>query len=309
MNIECELSLLSPEAPATEGATMRVIRADVLGMCFGVRDALAVIARIDEPQTVSIHGQLVHNELVHSRLESRGFVVVDEARRARSLPRTPSVLITAHGISDKERQRLEAAGKRLIDTTCPLVTRVHHAARLLEQEGYHVLVIGRRGHVEVEGITEDLDHCDVIESADDVKNYPWTRLGIVCQTTATDRHVASIREAIVVRNPNAEIKFIDTVCLPTKEHQRALEKLLQRVDAVVVVGGRHSNNTRELVARCRESGKPAIHVQSAADLDPEWFRDFATVGLSAGTSTLAETIDEVQRALVWIGGHFGVEKD
>jgi 4-hydroxy-3-methylbut-2-en-1-yl diphosphate reductase len=289
------------EAEATEGGAMRVIRADVLGMCFGVRDALAVIDRIDEPRAVSIHGQLVHNEIVQSRLESRGFAIEDEAQRARSLPATPSVLITAHGISEKERQRLRAAGEGLIDTTCPLVTRVHQAARSLERDGYHVLVIGRRGHVEVAGITEDLDRFDVIESVDEVKAYPWARLGIVCQTTTTDRHVALIRDAITARNPDAEIKFIDTVCLPTKEHQRALEKLLERVDAVVVVGGQHSNNSRELVSRCRESGKPAIHVQSAADLDPAWFRDFATVGLSAGTSTLAETIDEVHRALVWIG--------
>jgi 4-hydroxy-3-methylbut-2-enyl diphosphate reductase len=141
----------------------------------------------------------------------------------------------------------------------------------------------------------------VIESADEVTAYTSSRLGIVCQTTATDRHVATIRSAIEARNPGADIKFIDTVCLPTKEHQRALEKLLARVDAVVVVGGRHSNNTRELVARCRESGKPAVHVQSATDLDPAWFRDCAVVGLTAGTSTLAETIDEVHRALVWIG--------
>ena len=276
---------------------MRVIRADVLGMCFGVRDALAVIDAIDEPRAVTIHGQLVHNEIVQSRLESRGFAIEDEAHRARSLPATPSVLITAHGISERERQRLVVAGKRLIDTTCPLVTRVHQAARTLERDGYHVLVIGRRGHVEVEGITEDLDRFDVIESAVGVKAYPASRLGIVCQTTSADSNVAAIREAISVKNPDAEIKFIDTVCLPTREHQRALEKLLERVDAVVVVGGRHSNNTRELFARCRERGKPALHVQSAADLDPAWFRDFATVGLSAGTSTLAETIDEVHRAL------------
>jgi 4-hydroxy-3-methylbut-2-en-1-yl diphosphate reductase len=280
---------------------MRVIRAEVSGMCFGVRDALAVIDSIDAPHAVTIHGQLVHNEIVHSRLQSRGFAIADEVERTRSLPETPSVLITAHGISDKERRRLEAGGKRIVDTTCPLVMRVHQAACSLQRDGYHVLVIGRRGHVEVVGITEDLDQFDVIESADEVTAYTSSRLGIVCQTTATDRHVATIRSAIEARNPGADIKFIDTVCLPTKEHQRALEKLLARVDAVVVVGGRHSNNTRELVARCREGGKPAVHVQSAADLDPAWFRDFAVVGLTAGTSTLAETIDEVHRALVWIG--------
>ena len=111
-------------------------------------------------------------------------------------------------------------------------------------------------------------------------------------------HAAAVREAIAARNPGAEIKFIDTVCLPTKEHQRSLERLLGQVEAMVVVGGRNSNNTRELVARCEERGIPVLHVQSAADLDPEWFRGFETVGLTAGTSTLDRTIDDVYQALV-----------
>jgi 4-hydroxy-3-methylbut-2-enyl diphosphate reductase len=183
--------------------------------------------------------------------------------------------------------------------------RAHHAARNLQVEGYHVLVIGRRGHVEVEGIVGDLDHYDVIESAGEVGVYPYRRLGIVCQTTATERRVEGIRAAIVQRNPDAEIKFVDTVCLPTKEHQRALDRLIDRVEAVVVVGGQHSNNTRELAARCRERGKPALHVQSAAELNAAWFTGFATVGLTAGTSTLPETVDEVYRALVGIGDDSG----
>ena len=108
---------------------MRVIRADVMGMCFGVRDALEVIDGIDEPAAVTIHGQLVHNEVVQSQLASRGFAMRSEPAAADALPETPSVLITAHGISDRERERLESAGKRLVDTTCPLVTRVHQAAQ------------------------------------------------------------------------------------------------------------------------------------------------------------------------------------
>ncbi len=286
---------------------MRVIRADVMGMCFGVRDALAVIDGIDEPATVTIHGQLVHNEVVQVQLASRGFAMRSEAKRGAELPETPAVLVTAHGISDRERARLESAGKRLFDTTCPLVTRVHQAAQALEAEGYHVLVIGRRGHVEVEGIVGDLGQSDVIESVEEVTSYPYARLGIVCQTTATERRVAAIREAIVARNPGAEIRFVDTVCLPTKEHQRALERLIDRVEAVVVVGGHHSNNTRELAARCRERGKPALHVESAAELDAGWFKGYATVGLTAGTSTLPETIDDVHRALVWIGKDSGCQ--
>src|SRR5438270_9757057 len=198
---------------------MRVIRAEVMGLCFGVRDALEVIDGIDVPAAVTIHGQLVHNEVVQAELEARGFALRGEAERRTSLPETPAVLITAHGISDRERERLESAGKRLVDTTCPLVRRVHQAARALQAGGYHVLVIGRRGHVEVAGIVEDLDHYDVIESADEVVSYPYGRLGIVCQTTATERRVEPVRAAIAARNPDAEIRFVDTVCLPTKEHQ------------------------------------------------------------------------------------------
>jgi 4-hydroxy-3-methylbut-2-en-1-yl diphosphate reductase len=280
---------------------MRVIRADVLGMCFGVRDSLAMIDQIAEPRAVTIHGELVHNEVVQLQLQARGFGMKSEQSRKGSLPGTRTVLITAHGISDRERNRLRTAGKEIVDTTCPLVKRAHQAAALLEAEGYFVLLIGRRGHVEVDGIIEDLEHFEVIESADEVRVYPYSRLGIVCQTTATERTVRTIRAAVTALNPGALIKFVDTVCLPTKEHQRALEDLLGQVEAVVVVGGRSSNNTQQLVARCRERGKPALHVQSAAELDALWFKPFATVGLTAGTSTLHETIDEVHRALVWIG--------
>src|SRR5262249_6495817 len=160
---------------------------------------------------------------------ARGFAMRDEAHRGTSPPQTSTVLITAHGISDRERDRLEAGGKRLIDTTCPLVRRVHQAAQALEADGYHVLVIRRRGQVEVEGIMGDLHDYHVIESPEGAVAYPYRRLGIVCQTTMTEGRVAQIRAAIAARNPDAEIAFRDTVCLPTKEHQRALERLLDRV--------------------------------------------------------------------------------
>ena len=159
-------------------------------------------------------------------------------------------------------------------------------------------MIGRRGHVEVQGIIEDLSDFDVIQAAHEVKRYPSRRLGLMCQTTTPARLVQAIRDAVARHNPDAEIRFIDTVCHPTKDHQQALETLLDQVEAMVVVGGRNSNNTRELVARCRERGVPAYHVQSAIDLQPEWFDGVDTVGLSAGTSTLDETITEVQRALL-----------
>lgn len=276
---------------------MKVLVADVMGMCFGVRDALEVIDAIPRPQAVTIHGELVHNEAVLSRLDTRGFHMVDENNR-HALPATETVLITAHGISDRERARLESAGKTLLDTTCPLVARAHEAAQKLQCEGYYVLVIGRRGHVEVQGIIEDLSDYDIIQTPEEVTQYPSRRLGLMCQTTTPARLVQAIRDAVARHNPDAEIRFIDTVCHPTKDHQQALERLLDQVEAMVVVGGRNSNNTRELVARCRERGVPAYHVRSAADLRAEWFDGVDTVGLTAGTSTLDETIAEVKRALL-----------
>ena len=104
-----------------------------------------------------------------------------------SLPATDTVLITAHGVSHAERRRLEEGGKQLVDTTCPLVARAHQAAQKLQAEGYHVLVIGRRGHVEVQGIVEDLDSFDVIQAPEEVRRYRSRRLGIMCQTTTPAR--------------------------------------------------------------------------------------------------------------------------
>lgn len=278
---------------------MRVVRSEVLGMCFGVRDALKAMGRVAEPELVTIHGELVHNEVVLHELASRGFRTVDESERA-GTPETPDVLITAHGVSDRERSRLEGAGKRLIDTTCPLVRRAHDAAIALRDEGRHVLVIGKRAHVEVRGLVEDLRSYDVIEGERDVRVYTHRRLGVICQTTSTDREVDRLRALILARNPTADIRFIDTVCLPTKEHQRALEMLIDQVDAVVVVGGKKSNNTRALAERARERGRPTVHVQGPGDLDPFWFRPEWTIGLTAGTSTLDETIVEVHMALLAI---------
>ena len=275
---------------------MRVLLADVMGMCFGVRDALKLMDGIASPQSVTIHGELVHNEAVLTDLQLRGFRMTGEADHSH-VPRTPLVLITAHGVSDTERRRLEDAGKQLVDTTCPLVVRAHDAARRLQADGYHVLVIGRRGHVEVRGIVEDLRSYDIVQGREEVRRYPQTKLGIMCQTTATADNVQRIREAVAALNPQAEIRFIDTVCHPTKEHQKSLDLLLDQVEAMVVVGGRNSNNTRELAARCRQRGVPALHVQSAADLDPAWFAPYETVGLTAGTSTLESTIYDVHRAL------------
>jgi 4-hydroxy-3-methylbut-2-enyl diphosphate reductase len=275
---------------------MRVLRADSLGFCFGVRDALAVTRQLAGRGNVTVYGELVHNPVVNQELTALGHHVVPEAGR-HELPATEQVLITAHGISERRRAWLESAGKRLIDVTCPLVRRVHAAARKLAADGYFVVVIGRPGHVEVQGIVEDLERFAIIQAPGEAARFPSDRIGIVCQSTTPPRTAEQVHRAIVRHNPQAEIRFVDTVCQPTRDRQQAVVELLARVPAVVIVGGRNSNNTCELVALARERGVPAFHVERADELKREWFVGLEVIGLTAGTSTLDATIDAVERAL------------
>jgi 4-hydroxy-3-methylbut-2-enyl diphosphate reductase len=275
---------------------MRVLRAAHLGFCFGVRDALEVVAQVPVPSEVTIRGELVHNPLVLHQLDVRGFQRESETERA-TLPDTQQVMITAHGISDRERTRLLGAGKQLIDTTCPLVTRVHKAAQQLARAGRHVLVIGRPGHVEVQGIVEDLPHCTVISNASQIGELPSRFLGVVCQSTTPPRLAAEVVAALHARFPDADLQVVDTICQPTRDRQQAVLDLLPQIDALVVVGGKNSNNTRELARLAQERGVRTMHIEHLDELDPHWFAGVETCGLTAGTSTLDSTVAEVEAAL------------
>lgn len=288
---------------------MRVIRASAMGVCFGVRDALKVADTVAQPVQVTVYGELVHNPLVQQRMQRRGFQQFGEGEHRDAIPDTPHVLITAHGISQRRAATLRDAGKTLLDTTCPLVKKAHAAAIGLRDQGYHVLLIGRPGHVEVQGITEDLYSYDVLPDSAAVKTYHHHKLGIICQTTTPSARALEIRAAVKRKNPHAEIKYIDTICQPTKDRQLAVEDLLNQVNTVVVVGGKNSNNTRQLVHRCQDRGAVVYHVQSAAELDSQWFESIEAVGLTAGTSTLPETIEDVYNALSAMGGISRVATD
>lgn len=275
---------------------LTIVRAEAMGLCFGVRDALTLAREQDDPTRIAIHGELVHNETILEELRTRGYTLGNEASRER-LPAAPTVMITAHGISERERLRLEQAGKRLIDTTCPLVRRVHREARRLESEGRLVVVIGRPSHVEVRGITGDLDRFEVVCRPEDARSYAAGSLGVICQTTTAPARAQSVLAAIREKNRHADIRYVATMCKPTLERQAALERLLGRVDGLVVVGGRHSNNTRRLAERGRECGVPSLHVWSPEQVGARWLAGKRTVGLTAGTSTPDELIDAVEHRL------------
>jgi 4-hydroxy-3-methylbut-2-enyl diphosphate reductase len=273
---------------------LRVRRASHLGMCFGVRDAIALAQGEAARQPVTVLGELVHNETVLADLQQRGVRFARQPDEAT----TGAVMITAHGTSDRMRSRLAGDGFNVVDSTCPLVHVAHRALRELVTAGFHPIIIGQRQHVEVRGMTGDLEVFDVVLTEEDVNNLQSrSRFGIVSQTTQPIERVRHLVQLIRARFPESEVRFRDTVCQPTKQRQSAAVELAQQSDVVIVIGGANSNNTRELVATCSRHCARVHHVQTAADLRPEWFHDGETVGLTAGTSTPDLTIAEVERWL------------
>ena len=273
---------------------MRILRAEHMGMCFGVRDAIALAQSQAKKEPITVLGELVHNEHVLEGLRRQGVHMETQARAVS----TRTALITAHGASDEAIGQAEALGLNVLEATCPLVKLVHRSVARLVKAGWHPVVIGKRGHAEVRGIVEDLAECDVVLSADDVLAMkPRARFGIVAQTTQPIDKVKALVELIGKRYPKAEIRFVDTVCQPTKQRQAAAIEISQLADAMVVVGGAHSNNTRELAATCARSCPCVIQIQTAAELRPEWFEGVQTVGLTAGTSTPDDLIAEVHARL------------
>jgi len=206
-------------------------------------------------------------------------------------------MVTAHGTSERSLARTRALGLTVVEATCPLVRVAHRAVAALARDGYHVVIVGQRDHVEVRGLTGDLDRDKfsvVLEDADVLALEEHPRIGVAAQTTQAVEKVRHVVDLIRRRFPQSEVRFIDTVCKPTKERQSAAIEMARQADVVIVVGGRSSNNTRELVKTCARYCARVHHVQTDADVRPEWFDGVEIVGLTAGTSTPDDVIDRVE---------------
>jgi 4-hydroxy-3-methylbut-2-en-1-yl diphosphate reductase len=269
--------------------------AEHYGLCFGVRDAIAEAERLAQQGPLTILGELVHNPVVRARLADAG--VKEGSLDGESS--TPQVMITAHGASDTARAAWRSKGYGVADGTCPLVRHAHEQLRVLVQLGYSPVIIGKYGHVEVRGLSGDFPNAMIIETSRDIDQLPLTgRFGIISQTTQPIDRVTGLIAAIRTARPAAEVRFVDTVCQPTKNRQLALRKLLGDCDTLVIVGGRNSNNTLQLVAAAEVAGRKAFHIERADELEPGWFQSSRVVGITAGTSTLKETVAEVHARLL-----------
>lgn len=302
---------------------MKIVLAEYFGMCFGVRDAIAQAEELAEQAPLTILGELVHNPIVREQLRAQGVqeAAIDEINNSpiasnsapapgegrgirafsghtRTDPTPTRVMITAHGASDRKRTMWREHGFHVVDGTCPLVRHAHEQLKRLVAAGYFPVVIGKVGHVEVRGLTEDFPEARVVDLPSDILKLPRRdRYGVISQTTQPIDRVRALVAEIERLHPASEVRFVDTVCKPTKDRQSALRKLIEVAEVIVVVGGRESNNTRQLVETCRAAGRRAFHIERPEELRSEWFDSVSVAGLTAGTSTLRETVDAVFRRL------------
>lgn len=284
---------------------MRIHRARDMGFCFGVRRAVDMMQEAAANGTlVTTLGQVVHNPQVVARLEETGIRVKND--RTADGVTTDTVAITAHGVGETVVRDIEAKGYQVIDTTCQFVSRAQRAARNLAERGFTIIIFGDPKHPEVKGVLGWCRGRGIViqnESLEGLPDYLPSKIGVISQTTHTPERfadfVANLMRARI--GQITEIRVVNVLCNATTSQQAATRDLTDDVDLMIVVGGYNSANTRHLAELSRANGIETYHVETAAELEVDWFHGHEDVGVTAGASTPDFSIEAVARRIEAIG--------
>jgi 4-hydroxy-3-methylbut-2-enyl diphosphate reductase len=275
---------------------MQVEVARTAGFCMGVTRAmeLALKSARDRPGPLYTLGPLIHNNQAVATLESEGIRI---ASSPEEIPSGATVIIRAHGVRPEVREELEKRGVLIIDATCPHVLASQRRIAEKSRAGWSVIIVGDKDHAEIRGL---VGHARgpyaVISSVEELAALKMPGpLCIIAQTTFSEQTYHTIVEEARRMFPGVEV--FESICSSTEDRQREVRELASRVDAVVVVGGRHSANTMRLAEIGRQTGRNTVHVEAAADLDLSALAGARTVGVTAGASTPSWVIDEVLAVL------------
>ncbi len=289
------------------------------GFCFGVKKAIEVAQQVASRNNDKTYvlGQLVHNERVIKNLEDKGIVFVDNAE---DIPQNAVTVLRAHGEPGTTYQILEqksiTKGNNLNDATCPLVTLVHNVAIKLKNNGYEVMIFGKRNHPESVGTSYHLKGKDtfIVEHAEDadlvidyIRDTNYEKYALISQTTMSVLGYKKLIEDVNSKMSNAGFEeiplsmkdltkkygYVDTICNPTKQRQGDIDELAKDRDIIIVIGGLNSSNSKELYAKAKEYCVESYFIQSAEQIKPEWFNAKGNIGVTAGASTPDYLIDEV----------------
>ena len=281
-----------------------ILLAEPRGFCAGVDRAIEIVeralAKFGAP--IYVRHEIVHNTYVVNDLKAKGAIFIEDLAE---VPAGATLVFSAHGVSQAVRQEAQQRGFSIFDATCPLVTKVHVEVAKLHKEGYEFLMIGHKGHPEVEGTMGQLyDGIYLVEDVADVEHAPVRnpdRLAVVTQTTLSVDDTAEILAAVKRRFPNVREPKKQDICYATQNRQDAVKVLTPQVDVVIVVGSptsSNSNRLRELAARL---GRPAYMVDDAQGLDAAWFDGAQRVGLTAGASAPDILVQQVIARLRELG--------
>ena len=275
---------------------MEVILAKSAGFCFGVKRAVeTVYEQTGTENRIYTYGPIIHNEEVVKDLESKGVTVLEGEEDLRKLDKG-TVVIRSHGVPREICEMIEKKGLTCVDATCPFVKRIHRIVEKESGEGRRIIIVGNPGHPEVEGIM-GWSHTPaaVIESAEEAEKFtclPGEKLCLVSQTTFNYNKFKELVEIFQKKGYN--ITIVNTICNATEERQTEAREIADKVDAMIVIGGKHSSNTRKLYEICRERCKSTYLIQTLDDLHLELPETAALVGITAGASTPNNIIEEVQ---------------
>lgn len=275
---------------------MQVILANPRGFCAGVERAIAIVERVLERfgAPIYVRNEVVHNRFVCDNLRAKGVIFVQEVSE---VPAGATLVFSAHGVAQAVRAAAEARGLRVFDATCPLVTKVHLEVDKMRRRGREVIMIGHRGHPEVEGtLGQSASGMHLVETPEDAANLDLPAgadLSYVTQTTLSVDDAAGVVDALRARFPEISGPKKDDICYATQNRQDAVKKLAAHVDAVIVVGSKKSSNSNRLREVAEKLGVPALLVDDASGIAPEWLAGKKNIGVTAGASAPESLVQAV----------------
>ncbi len=274
----------------------QILLAEPRGFCAGVDRAIEIVeralAKFGAP--IYVRHEIVHNTYVVNDLKSKGAIFIEDLAE---VPPGSTLVFSAHGVSKAVQEEAHRRGFEVFDATCPLVTKVHVEVAKLAREGYEFIMIGHKGHPEVEGTMGQLDHgIHLVEEVADVAQVQPSqteKLAVVTQTTLSVDDAAEITAAVRKRFPDIREPKQQDICYATQNRQDAVKALSAQVDVVIVVGSPTSSNSNRLAELARKLGVPAHMVDSADELQPQWLEGRSRVGLTAGASAPELLVEQV----------------
>ncbi len=282
----------------------RVVLAAPRGFCAGVVRAIDIVEQALQllPTPIYVRKEIVHNRFVVEQFRKRGVIFVNELDE---VPDGATVIFSAHGVSPAVREMARRKNLRVIDATCPLVTKVHLEAIRFAKEGYSIILIGHAGHEEVEGTMGEAPHCTyLVQSVDDVERLEVpdpNRVAYLTQTTLSVDDTAEIVAALKRKFPNIVAPRTDDICYATQNRQNAVKLLAKQVDVILVIGSQNSSNSQRLREVALAHGCPAYLIDGADGINPEWLWDAESVGVTSGASAPEILVEQVVQRLRELG--------